>query len=140
VTRPLLLVERATALHRQGKSNDAQLAFEEAVTLAEAAGDAAARGQAALALAKLAASHRNYVLAQQHTGAALESFRSIGDRIGEGRAMHNFAIVALSRGDAPKAQVALSQAEVIFAEIDHREGLALIAEARAMSQAPAGAG
>jgi tetratricopeptide (TPR) repeat protein len=140
VTRPLLLVERATALHRQGKSNDAQLAFEEAVTLAEAAGDAAARGQAALALAKLAASHRNYVLAQQHTGAALESFRSIGDRIGEGRAIHNFAIVALSRGDAPKAQAALSQAEVIFAEIDHREGLALIAEARAMSQAPAGAG
>jgi class 3 adenylate cyclase/predicted ATPase len=131
ISPALLVLERAAALHGAGKPADANEAYLEAHMLAEAVKDPSAQAHASLALAKLSAARGEFAEARAHTQDALACFRAVGDRVGEGRTVHDFALMELMQGETARAAKAAAMAERIFTEIGHREGLALVAEVRA---------
>jgi class 3 adenylate cyclase/tetratricopeptide (TPR) repeat protein len=128
VSPALILIERGQAFHQSGSPFEAAKAFEGSHQAATEAKDDSARGHAALALAKLAAARQDFDGAFKLNSEALTCFKSVGDRIAEGRCLHNLAATELARGQLPRANGALKHAERIFSEIGHREGLAFVGQ------------
>lgn len=136
VSPALILLERAIAHHKAGALGEAASALVDAYKFAEQAQDSSARGHAALALAKVAAARKDFQKAHEYSVDALRCFRATGDRIAEGRCIHNFAVLELARGNRPRAEEAAAQAHRIFAEVGHRDGVALVLQLRKALAAP----
>ncbi len=130
LSRALILIEKGHALHQLGRTPEANSAFFDAHKLAAQLNDLSARGHAVAAMAKMAMANSDFGRAAELSAEGLRCFRAVGDRVAEGRCMHNIALMETARGNLPRATEALQQAERIFTEIAHREGLALLDQLR----------
>ncbi len=119
-----VLLRLGRVLELTGDWGRAEQVAQEALTLAEAAGDGGIVARCEAALAEVARKHGNYDEAFDRLTRAAETFRAVADETGLGLVYHVFGTIAAQRGDLPGARQAYQQSLEIRTRLNDRAALA----------------
>jgi tetratricopeptide (TPR) repeat protein len=118
--RSRLLSNESARLQASMSSEGARAAAEEALTLAETAGDDEAVGIAANTLAHALLMLQLHDRAEEMGVRAVEAFRRAGERVGEARALGTRATIAHARPDVPRADRLFQEALAAARKLGNR--------------------
>jgi predicted ATPase len=108
--RARILADWSRTAHRAGDEARAQLLAEEALTLAESAGDLPAQAQAHNILGMLARAQGNFNNAAHHLGRSLELAPELATPSAQIAALNNLALLARDEADFERAEQLLNKA------------------------------
>lgn len=121
------LLRMLAVFHRTfGEVDRALVAFEEALGLAVADGDASGETSVRVHLGSLLTQLGDYPLARTHLGRAIELATAAGDDDYRARALLSLGWTEIGLGDADAAVARLEQALALVAHDDHHHGIALL--------------
>jgi len=115
-------LEQARALQAKGSSPEARKLYESLLPALEAQKRRGELAAALTALTEIASAQGDYDVAVARARESVELYRSLGDAVGQARALNNWGANELYRGDYPAALTQFQQALALYRTTANGDG------------------